>query len=210
MLCNGIQIVNPAFCIGRDHSIANGRERDLGLFFFSVKIPVGFFQLFDQVVVVDGGSDLAGQQGQQIEIMLVEIAPTNFVDAGNSTQKIVAPDQRDKNDVADFLFPLVAFFFAEFVEDALPPGAAVFPDPAADPQIDIQAFPNDLIGVDPVAGAVGILVAVRIKYGNKHGFSLNQALGKGGHQLKNAFKVEPFTHCGDDFLEQGYLLIAQE
>jgi len=34
--------------------------------------------------------------------------------------------------------------------------------------------------------------------------------GQSGHQLKNTLKVQPFAYCGDDFLEQGYLLVRQE
>ena len=86
----------------------------------------------------------------------------------------------------------------------------MLPYPAADAQVDVQAFTHDFVCVDARTGAIGVLGAVFIHYGNQNRFSLNQSLGKLGHQLKNAFEVEPFADCHDDFLEQGNLLITQK
>ena len=159
------------------------------------------FQLLDVHGNFQGNGNLAGEQGQQVKIALAEIIGSDLVDSGDASHEMFFPAQRHHDDRSGFLFPAIALFRLQFIQDTRPPWPVVSPYPSTDAVFQGQALAHDLVRIFPATGRVGVLLAVPVNDGKQHGFCLDQVTGALYDQLEKLVEMEMAAYRLRGFLE---------
>ncbi len=172
------------------------------------RLAPGEFDLLHRHRVLDGDRRLGGEQLQQLEIALAELAAAQLVDADQAAEEAAPADQRRQQGGAGLVTPALAFLLVEFAQGAAPPGTAVAQHPAAQAEADRQRLADDLVGMRAGAGLVGVCRLFLVQYRHEQGFRLDQDAGPLGDRLERRVEVEFAADHLAGFQQEGDLAFA--